>query len=438
MPKRKTTQQFIEEAYCKHGDRYNYKLVEYKNARTKVQIICHKHGVFEQKASNHINLKQGCPKCTSVYKKTTQQFIEDAYCKHGDKYNYKFVQYKNSNTKVKIICPVHGVFEQRARGHLKGCGCPKCSGVYKKTTQQFIEDAYCKHSDRYNYKLIEYKGSNIKVKIICPVHGIFKQIPNNHLQGYNCPKCGIIKRSDKQKNSTEQFIEKAQEIHGDKYNYSLVQYINNSTKIKIICPVHGVFEQRASNHTSLKHGCPKCAGQYKEKYAKNNIPLYDTFVRQLNPYGIVCRRNEDDNNILEVKCMYCDRWFIPSLNSIRAKIQCINGNGKGECNLYCSNVCKQACPTYKQKIYPKGFKTNTSREVQPALRKRVLKRDNYTCQKCSTTDTELHCHHFEGIEINLIESADADNCITLCKDCHNDIHKTDKCGIKDYQRKKCV
>jgi len=139
--------------------------------------------------------------------------------------------------------------------------------------------------------------------------------------------------------------------------------------------------------------------------------------------------------------MYCDRWFLPTLKSIKSKIECINGKGKGECNLYCSDTCKQACPTFNQQIYPKGFKdnkTNTSREVQAPLRKKVLRRDNYTCQKCDATDTELHCHHYEGIEVNPIESADADNCITLCKDCHNEIHKADKCGIKQYKRKMCI
>jgi 5-methylcytosine-specific restriction endonuclease McrA len=135
--------------------------------------------------------------------------------------------------------------------------------------------------------------------------------------------------------------------------------------------------------------------------------------------------------------MYCDRWYIPSYTSIRNKISAINGQTTGEQNLYCSIECKKACPTYKQILYPKDYKLNTSREVQPELRKLVLNRDNYTCQKCNTTNVELHCHHYEGIEVNPVESADIDQCITLCKECHNDIHRKDKCGIKDYKRGKC-
>ena len=135
--------------------------------------------------------------------------------------------------------------------------------------------------------------------------------------------------------------------------------------------------------------------------------------------------------------MYCDRWYKPSRKSIGHKIQSINGKGLGESNLYCSVECKKVCPTYGQMKYPKDFKINTSREVQPELRKLVLKRDNYTCQKCNTTNTELHCHHYEGVEVNPVESADIDQCITLCKKCHNDVHRKDKCGIKDYKRGKC-
>jgi len=370
-------------------------------------------------------------------RKTTEEFIIDAYCKHSDRYNYKLVDYKNNRIKVKIICHIHGIFEQMSGSHLKGQGCPKCAGNIKKSTEEFIEDAYCKHGDRYNYKLVKYINAKTKVKIICPEHGIFKQMSGSHLKGNGCPKCGVFELSNKFKKTTQQFIEDAYCIHGDKYNYSLVQYRNNKTKVKIICHKHGIFKQTPNAHLQ-GNGCPKCGNKYNGIiYAKNNIPVYNTYTKQLKPYGIACRRNKEDNNVLEVKCMYCDRWHIPTMNSIQMKIQCINGKQSGERNLYCSNECKQACPTYRQILYPKGYKTNTSREVQPVLRKCVLKRDNYTCQKCGAIDVELHCHHYEGIEVNPIESADADNCITLCKACHNEIHKADKCGIKQYQRKEC-
>jgi len=367
---------------------------------------------------------------------TTEEFIKRSKNIHNNKYDYSLVEYKNNYTNIKIICSIHGIFEQKPNYHLSGSGCPECSGKKKSNTKDFIEKAKAIHDDKYDYSLVEYKNNSTKVKIICPIHSVFEQRPNSHLNGNGCKKCGINKRVDKQRNTIKYFIEKAKAIHDDKYDYSLVEYKNNSTKVKIICPIHDIFEQRPGDH--LKGcGCSKCIGRYKKPYRKSNIPPYDTFQPQLEPYGVECRRNKDDENVLEVKCMYCDRWHIPLYTSVQSKISAIKGKTSGEQNLYCSDECKKACPTYRQILYPKDFKINTSREVQPELRKLVLKRDNYTCQKCGTSNTELHCHHYEGVEVNPVESADMDQCITLCKECHNEVHKKDKCGIKDYQRGKC-
>jgi len=356
---------------------------------------------------------------------TTEEFIEKTKAIHGDKYDYSLVDYKNNKIRVKIVCPEHGPFEQSPNNHLQGKGCPGCSGNIKLTTEKFIKKAKAVHGNKYDYSLVEYKNAKTKVKIVCRVHGSFKQTPHGHLKGYGCPECGGSKRL-----TTEKFIKKAKAVHGNKYDYSLVEYKNTYTKVKIICPIHGIFEQTPGSHLN-GCGCPKCK-------QPSFIPVkYDVYQPQIKPYGVKCRRSKEDKNILEVKCMYCDRWYIPSNKSVRSKIESINGQKQGELNLYCSDECKHTCPTYGQRIYPKDYKINTSREVQPELRKLVLKRDNYTCQKCGIMNTELHCHHYEGIEINPVESADIDQCITLCKKCHNDVHRKDKCGMKDYKRDRC-
>jgi len=98
-----------------------------------------------------------------------------------------------------------------------------------------------------------------KIKIICKEHGIFEQQANSHLQGINCPACTNNKRI-----TTETFIEKAKQVHGDKYDYSMVNYINSRIKVKIICPIHGTFEQNQNSHLS-NHGCPVCKESKGEK-----------------------------------------------------------------------------------------------------------------------------------------------------------------------------
>ena len=138
------------------------------------------------------------------------------------------------------------------------------TSIYKKsnklkTTEQFIIDAKNIHGDKFDYSLVEYIKSSIKVKIICPIHGEFEQSPNAHLSGRGCPKCfGDNQRILKQSN-TEEFPTKANKIHGDKYDYSLVEYKNARTKVKIVCPEHGVFEQKPNSHLS-GNGCPLCQG----------------------------------------------------------------------------------------------------------------------------------------------------------------------------------
>ena len=268
MSKKLTTEEFIEKAKKVHGDKYNYSLVDYNGNKKKVKIICPKHGVFEQKPNSHISSKSGCPKCKSLnlnkkFKITTSQFIEKARQIHGDKYDYSLVDYINSNTNIKIICPEHGVFKQLPSVHLSGSGCKKCaikvnSNKQRKDKSFFIEKARKIHGGKYDYSLVDYVNTMTKVKIICPKHGVFEQAPNSHLNNHGCKKCGIELKSKKRKDNKINFIKKARQIHGDKYDYSLVEYQDTKSKIKIICPKHGEFNQKAGDHINNNAGCPEC------------------------------------------------------------------------------------------------------------------------------------------------------------------------------------
>ena len=139
------------------------------------------------------------------------------------------------------------------------------------------------------------------------------------------------------------------------------------------------------------------------------------------------------------RCVYCGDWYQPTISSVDTKIKAIDGRTRGDNNLYCSDNCKQSCPTYQQKKYSKDDinkpKQGTSREVQPQLRKLVLERDKYQCVRCgkSVDEVELHCHHLDPVKNNPMESADVDNCITLCKEHHKDAHKDIGCRYSDLR-----
>ena len=269
MSKKKTKEEFIQDAIEKHEGKYDYTKVDYVNSKTKVCIICQEHGEFWQTPSNHTQGK-GCPKCSSNYKPTKEEFIAKACKVHGNKYNYSKVEYVNAHTKVCIICPEHGEFWQEPNNHLSSNGCIKCRGdkVREKcalSKEEFIKKAHEVHGDKYEYTKVNYVNNNTKVCIICSEHGEFWQRPGNHLLGQGCLKCG-----GKYIPTTEEWIAKARKVHGDKYNYSKVEYVVAKTKVCIICPEHGEFEQTPSDHLQ-GCGCPKCNLSHLERSVMNYL-----------------------------------------------------------------------------------------------------------------------------------------------------------------------
>lgn len=186
-------------------------------------------------------------------KLTNKIFIEKSILIHENKYDYLSVDYKNNKTKVKIICPTHGVFEQRPDAHLNGIGCKKCtSDKRKKNIIEFINASNIIHNNKYDYSKVNYINARTKVKIICPNHGVFEQDPNTHTcLKHGCPRC------KGQNKTTEDFINESNIIHNNKYCYDLTLYVKTTKNVKIICADHGVFEQ--TPHSHLKGcGCPVC------------------------------------------------------------------------------------------------------------------------------------------------------------------------------------
>lgn len=193
MPRKYTRAEFIQKATEIHNI-YDYTLVDYISWSSKVTIICPIHGLFEQRPNNHL-MGQGCPSCgnNKIRAKKLQvgreKFCSDAAIKHQNKYDYSLVDYKNCRQKVQIICPIHGIFEQSPDGHLQGQGCSKCAGNIKLSADEVIKKAIEKHKNKYDYSQSLYTSMHTKMKILCFVHGIFEQTPANHLFGQGCPIC---------------------------------------------------------------------------------------------------------------------------------------------------------------------------------------------------------------------------------------------------------
>ncbi len=262
-------------AMAVHGDKYDYSKVDYAGTDKKVIIICKTHKDFLITPHNFLH-GQGCPKCSSHQFITEESFILRAKKLHNNRYDYSKVSYKKASESVCIICPIHGEFWQKPSVHLNGSGCQKCFATPKLTTDEFIKNAQAVYGNKYDYSKVQYTGNKNKICIICPIHGEWMVTPNNFLRGSECPKCyGTPKLT------TEEFIAKAKEIHGDKYDYSSVVYNGNKNKVKIICPIHGEFMQIAAIHMN-GGGCPACSGCeritkeiFLERSKLNHTTIYD-------------------------------------------------------------------------------------------------------------------------------------------------------------------
>ena len=262
------TEVFVRKAVPIHGDRYDYSNANYVSSKEKVSIICPVHGAFLQSPHAHITQRSGCPSCAAEkrgrkYALTSEEFSTKAKVTHDGKYDYSKVDYRNTKSKVEIVCPEHGSFWQTACDHLAGRGCPTCARSFvgeknRSTLAEFLTKSNAIHGDRYDYSNANYVDSVTKIQISCSIHGPFWQTPNAHLLGQGCPVCG-----GRVKLTTEQFVTNAEVVHGDTYDYSETDYVTAKDPVKIICRIHGEFWQTPNNHTQGQ-GCPTCSASKGE------------------------------------------------------------------------------------------------------------------------------------------------------------------------------
>ncbi|MDA7570418.1 helicase-related protein [Flavobacteriaceae bacterium] len=310
-----------------HNYKYDYSNVKYQGSTSEVTIICKKHGEFRKKINHHLR-GMGCNKCSGGIRFTQEDVID--YLKKNNQNNYDFsnVNYKNSKTKIIIIdtefhskhlmtfesykngvkcslvnavnktnylikkfklihkntydydkvnyvsenkkvtisCKIHGDFNQTAKSHIFGSGCPKCQGKGF-SRNEIINQLKIIHNNKYDYSKIDYKSLNSKVIIICKKHGEFIQKLSNHKRGDGCRKCAGLEIN------TKEILQKFKAKHGNRYDYSKVEYKSALSKVKIICKEHGVFTSTANNHI-YGTGCPTCS-----RWTQENIIRFINDIR---------------------------------------------------------------------------------------------------------------------------------------------------------------
>lgn len=167
----------------------------------------------------------------------------------------------------------------------------------RSTTSEFIEKAIAKHGNLYDYSLSEYKGIRNKLAIICSKHGVFYQVPNSHLRGVGCPKCGLEHRSITRTWTLQQFIDKANKVHDFKYDYSKSVYKNSMKKILIICPIHGEFYQKVNTHFNGA-GCAICNSNYG--FSRSHWIKFCSSKKNPEPKVYIVRCYNDDEEFIKI------------------------------------------------------------------------------------------------------------------------------------------
>lgn len=258
---------FLEDAKRVYGDKYDYSLIlNVSSKKEKVPIICPKHGVFYRNYNVFVTEQKGCPQCRPPRHRWTQEEVVGKIHEFwGDKYDTSKVEFHNCNQKLTLLCKEHGEFKIDFVHILRHQGCPKCAKIkqaksLRRNIDDVIHEANLIHNGKYDYSLIkDYKNDRTKYPIVCPIHGVFYQTFNNHIHAkQGCPLCGRIQCDESRKTTFQKFIEQAALVHNNKYEYLEQGFLDTQSYVSIICPTHGEFQQKASNHLNGQ-GCPLCS-----------------------------------------------------------------------------------------------------------------------------------------------------------------------------------
>lgn len=307
----------VQKASKVHRNKYTYNNDGYPNKEGILRVICPAHGEFRQLVGNHL-AGHGCPRCAAEAtskrcRSSPEDFIAASKSRYGDKYDYSQVVYKNSVTEVTLRCGCGTVFNQKPANHLKANGgCPTCRGraissAHTYSFEEFVNRAAAKHGGRYYYYPAGYIASSKKVEIVCPEHGKFSQQGTAHLAGSGCPACyKLLAGRSRFATAKARCLSRLAEVHGDTYDYSLLQYAGRHKKVTIICRKHGEFVQELGSHLS-GNGCPECGkallkskvavsfdefvGRAREVHGEAYDYFRESYTNLTSPCIIVCKKH---------------------------------------------------------------------------------------------------------------------------------------------------
>ena len=310
---------FIQKCINKFGDKqFDYSQVYFVSMESpQVTIICKDHGPLTITPKSF--LLRGCNQCNKEKERLQRQenFIKKCIEKFGDQFDYSQVYYTSMDSPVVIICPEHGSQNVTPDQFLRrsSYGCPECgkAAAYQtkinKNSEKVMEAIKEKYKDTLDFSNSVYKGIDINIEYICKYHGVQHSQPSNLLKGvYGCPQCAW----EALKLTKEEFIQKAKEIHKDKYRYDMVNYINSTIPVQIYCnECQEYFWQTPSAHIYNKQGHEKCCGHHirtKEEFLKECEERYSSVF----DFSFV--QYKDMSTPVEIVCKTCGNhfWRLPA------------------------------------------------------------------------------------------------------------------------------
>jgi hypothetical protein len=342
-----------------HGNKYDYSKVEFINSKTPVTVICKIHGAWQCQPSLHTDKTKlrGCPICGGSQKKTTEQFVQEATAKHGGAYDYSQTDYVNSHTNVKIICKIHGSFNQAPTSHLSGRGCPDCSKVKSLETEKanslvaIKKRLFEKTAGRVELVEASFSKINAIAKFVCDKHGEFTKSVNTAL--YNPNTCRYCFQESDSTNILEQ-----QEVESKINNkltkgitYEPFKYIGSkTTSIKFNCPIHGQWSVLYGAIVRNGVNCPKCV--HANAMPKRTASVIEKYIEKRDSYW--------EKYLSKFKAKHGETYDYSVASFVNAKtpikIKCsVHGEFEQAPDMHIYSGCRQCADDELAGLYSKRF-----------------------------------------------------------------------------------